>query len=174
MNIGRVIVGGSAVLALAAGTGFVATVFSPSDLQADAGGMCADSNYMDDVLVGMPISNNSKDAIELTSARVESLEGVTVKGTWINPIDGSGNNVGSVEYSPEAMDTYALHPVGGTMVPPGETTNVVFGIATDDGLGRARDFSVDYIGNYGISHTRTATGVFGFSRGNTESEECTS
>jgi len=164
MNIGRVLVGASAVLAVVAGAGFAITVFGTPAVQIDEGGeMCFASQEIGDALIGVGFANKSDSPIVLDAASVGSLDGLTAGEVWVQTGStlSSGNGIGSVKY--EDADLYNLLPLPGTVVDPDEDVRIVYRLISAEGGGLATDFRVDYTGDYGMHHRASSPLVAGFS-----------
>ena len=170
MNIGRTVVGGSAVVALVAAVGFGFTVFGPPEVSVDgANSLCISTLIPEnrDVLVGVGVSNDGDSAIVLTAASVGSHDGIIV-GDEVRAIPPSGgdffNGIGSVSNTADNVIEFGLQPLAGLVVPPGGLAQVIFILKSEDGAGIATDFRIDFTGDYGMHHSATSRFEAGFTR----------
>ena len=168
MNVGRVVVGSSAVLALVAGAGFVNVVFAqPSTPSYGGYTACMSSKSGNPYFFGVgEIYNEGHQDIEVVSAVSRTQRGLEVVDLTV----ASSGGIGILEATTEVSAEYALSPVPGTIIAPGKHVAVIARLTPVDATGFATDFEITYKNGYGIRHTALLTNVVGFRAPDSDSD----
>jgi hypothetical protein len=160
MNIGRLVVGACAALALVASGAFVHVVFAQTSTPSYGGyTACMSSKSGKSYFFGVgEIYNEGHQDIEVLSVVSRTQRGLDVVDLTVALSGG----IGILDATPAVAAEYALTPVAGTIIAPGKIVDVIARLKPVDATGFATDFEITYKNGYGIRHVALLTNVVGF------------